>query len=135
MNRAMASVAAEALGRAPLFADLEPDELQLVADAMHERTFLPGDEVTVEGAPGDSFYVVERGEAAIVVGGQQVGTVMPGAYFGEIALITGSRRAATIRATTDLHCYCLTAPDFRTVVESNPTIALKLMFSTVDTLS
>jgi CRP-like cAMP-binding protein len=131
----MLGVAAEVLGRAPLFADLEPAELQLVADAMQERVFGPGDEVTVEGEPGDSFYVVERGQAAIIVRGQQVGTVMPGAYFGEIALITGSQRAATIRATTDLHCYCLTAVDFRTVVEGNPTIALKLMSSTVDTLS
>ena len=131
----MGSVATGALGRVPLFADLDADELQLVADAMQERTFRAGDTVTVEGEPGDTFYVVERGEAEIVVQGRRVGTVLPGAYFGEIALMTGSTRAATIRAATDLDCYCLTALDFRTVVETSPTIALKLMQSTVDTLS
>jgi cAMP-dependent protein kinase regulator len=131
----MARVAAEALSRVPLFADLDPDELHIVAGEMQERTFRAGDTVTVEGEPGDSFYVVESGEAEIIVGGQQVGTVLPGAYFGEIALMTGSGRAATIRAATDLACYCLTALDFRTVVESNPTIALKLLQSTVDTVS
>jgi CRP-like cAMP-binding protein len=128
-------VPAEVLSRVPLFADLDPEELSLVADALRERTFAPGEEVTVEGEPGDSFYVVTSGEAAIIVQGRQVGTVMPGDYFGEIALITGSPRAATIRPTTDLSCFCLTAFDFRTVVESNPTIALKLMSSTVETLS
>lgn len=128
-------MAIEALSRVPLFADLGDDELRLVADAMQERTFLAGETATVEGEPGDSFYVVERGEAEIIVQGQQVGTVVPGAYFGEIALMTGSGRAATVRAATDLYCYCLTALEFRTVVESNPTIALKLMQSTVDTLS
>jgi CRP-like cAMP-binding protein len=131
----MAGVATEALSRVPLFADLDAEELQLVADALQERTFRAGETVTVEGEPGDSFYVVERGEAEVIVRGQQVGTVTPGAYFGEIALMTGSERAATIRAATDLSCYCLTALDFRTVVEGNPTIALKLMQSTVDTPS
>jgi CRP-like cAMP-binding protein len=135
MNRAVAGVAAEALSRVPLFADLDTDELQLVADVMQERAFGAGDTVTVEGEPGDSFYVVERGEAEVIVRGEQVGKVLPGAYFGEIALMTGAGRAATIRAATELSCYCLTALDFRTVVESNPTIALKLMHSTVDTLS
>ncbi|PWU17925.1 MAG: hypothetical protein C5B48_15405 [Candidatus Rokuibacteriota bacterium] len=135
INPAMTGVAAGALSGVPLFADLDAGELQLVADAMQVRVFRAGDTVTVEGQPGDGFYVVERGEAEIIVQGQKVGTVVPGAYFGEIALMTGSGRAATIRATTDLECYCLTALDFRAVVEGNPTIALKLMTSTVDTLS
>lgn len=131
----MAGVTIDTLSRVPLFADLDPEELQLIADAMRERRFGPGETVTVEGEPGDSFYVVEAGEAEIIVQGQPQGTVGPGGYFGEIALLTGSGRAATIRATTDLHCYCLAALDFRTVVEGNPAIALKLMQSTVDTLS
>ena len=131
----MAGVTIDTLSRVPLFADLDPEELQLIADAMRERTFGSGETVTVEGEPGDSFYVVEAGEAEILVQGQPHGTVRPGGYFGEIALLTGSGRAATIKATTDLHCYCLAALDFRTVVEGNPAIALKLMQSTVDTLS
>jgi len=131
----MAGVTIDTLSRVPLFADLDPEELQLIADAMRERTFGPGETATVEGEPGDSFYVVEAGEAEILVQGQPQGSVRPGGYFGEIALLTGSGRAATIKATTDLHCYCLAALDFRTVVEGNPAIALKLMQSTVDTLS
>jgi CRP-like cAMP-binding protein len=131
----VAGVTIDTLSRVPLFADLDPEELQLIADAMRERTFGPAETVTVEGEPGDSFYVVEAGEAEVLVQGQPQGTVRPGGYFGEIALLTGSGRAATIKATTDLHCYCLAALDFRTVVEGNPAIALKLMQSTVDTLS
>ncbi len=131
----MAGAAVEALRRAPLLADLEPGELESLAGKMYERTFAAGENATVEGEPGDGFYVVESGGAAITVQGQPQGTLGPGDVFGEIALLTGSGRAATITATSDLHCYGLTPLDFRAVVEGNPTIAWKLMNSMVDTLS
>jgi CRP-like cAMP-binding protein len=135
MNPAVVGGALETLRRIPLLADLEPAELQALADRMHERTFRAGETATVEGEPGDGFYVVESGEAEITVQGRPVGTIAAGDVFGEIALLTGSGRAATITATSDLHCYGVAPLDFRDVVEGNPTIAWRLVQSMVHTLS
>lgn len=125
----------DTLRLAPLFADLDEEELQLLADSMHERSFDAGEVATVEGEPGDGFYVVESGEAEISVQGRPEGRIGPGGYFGEIALLTGAGRAATITATSELRCYSIAPLDFRTIVEGNPAIAMKLMQSMVDTLS
>lgn len=127
-------VAIDTLSRVPLFAELEPEELQLLADAMRERTFHAGEDVTVEGTPGDGFFVVDSGEAQVLVEGQPRGTVGAGDYFGEIALLMGSDRTATITASSDLRCYALTPLDFRTIVEGNPFIAMKVVQS-ADALS
>jgi Cyclic nucleotide-binding domain len=125
----------QTLRRSPLFSDLEAVELDALAEPMHERTFAPGETATVEGEPGDGFYVVESGEAVVTVRGQPQRTLRTGDVFGEIALLTGSGRAATIMATSELRCYWLAPLDFRAVVEANPGIAWKLVQSMVDTLS
>jgi CRP-like cAMP-binding protein len=135
MNPAVAGAAIETLMRIPLFEDLERDEIQLFADAMHERTFAAGETVTAEGDPADGFFLVESGEAAVTVAGEPRGTLVRGDYFGEVALMTGGERTATITATADLACYALSPLDFRTVVEANPTIAWKVFQSTAQTLS
>jgi CRP-like cAMP-binding protein len=118
-----------------MFVDLDESELQLLADSMWERTFLAGEVVTTEGEQPDGFFVVESGEADVTVQGQPSATVMAGDHFGEIALLMGSGRTATITATSDLHCYGLSPADFRVVVEGNPTIAWKVMQSMAERLS
>jgi CRP-like cAMP-binding protein len=63
------------------------------------------------------------------VNGQPQATMRAGDYFGEIALLTGSDRTATVTARTPLHCYALTPWDFRELVEGNPSIAWKVLQS------
>lgn len=126
---------ADALSRVPLFAELHGAELQAVADAMREGAFRAGEIVTAEGAAGDAFFVIETGEADVSVDGEARGTMVPGDYFGEIALLMGSERTATVAARTDLCCYTLTAADFRTLVEGNPSIAWGVMLSMASRLS
>ena len=92
---AVAKASAEMLKRVPLFAGLETRELKQIAESMHERRFAAGDTVTQEGAGGAGFFVVESGQAEVTVDGAPRGTVGPGDYFGEIALLTGSDRTAT----------------------------------------
>ncbi len=135
MNRPVADVPTDALMRAPLFAELDPTEIRLLAESMGRRTFLAGEIVTAEGEGADGFFVVESGEAEVTVEGRQRRRLAPGDFFGEIALLLGSERTATITATTDLECYWLRPSDFRTVVESNPAIALKLLHSMAERLS
>jgi CRP/FNR family transcriptional regulator len=95
--------------------------------SMRERRFKAGDTMTQEGAAGVGFFVVEEGQADVQVGGESKGTVGPGDYFGEIALINESPRTATLTASTDMVCYGMTPWDFRPLVESNSTIAWKLL--------
>ena len=126
-NCAVAGASADILKKVPLFGGLDNKELDQIARSMRERHFKAGDTVTQEGAGGVGFFVVESGEAEVNVGGQAKGTVGPGDYFGEIALINESPRTATLTARTDMLCYGMTPWDFRPLVESNSTIAWKLL--------
>jgi CRP-like cAMP-binding protein len=126
-NCAVAGASPEALRKVPLFADLDNNELEQIASSMRERRFSTGDTVTKEGQGGVGFFIVEEGEAEVSVGGQDRGVVGPGDYFGEIALINDSPRTATLTARTDMLCYGMTPWDFRPLVETNSTIAWKLL--------
>ncbi len=77
---------------------------------------------------------MESGEAEVTVDGAARGAIGPGDYFGEIALLTGSDRTATITATSDMLCHGMTPWEFRPLVESNSTIAWKLLTAMADKL-
>ena len=126
-NCAVAGAPTEMLKKVPLFAGLDNKELEQIASSMRQRRFKAGDTVTQEGAGGVGFFVVEAGEADVTIGGEARGSIGSGDYFGEIALINESPRTATITARTDLLCYGMTPWDFRPLVESNSTIAWKLL--------
>jgi CRP-like cAMP-binding protein len=119
----------ETLRRVPLFEELDSAELQTIAASMHEANVRAGATVTAEGGPGDGFFVIASGEAEVTVDGRPRATLAAGDHFGEIALLVGSSRTATVTATTDLRCYALTPSDFRTLVEASPSIAWKVMQS------
>jgi CRP-like cAMP-binding protein len=123
----MAKAPVELIKRVPLFADLDDRELREVAESMKERTFSAGESVTEEGKGGVGFFVIEDGKAKVSVGGQEVRTLGSGDYFGEIGLIADIDRTATITADSDLRCYGMTFWDFRPLVESNASIAWKLL--------
>jgi len=127
MLRRMATAPVELIKRVPLFADLDDRELRTIAASMKERTFDAGDTVTEEGKGGVGFVVIEDGSAKVSVGGKEVRTFGPGDYFGEVGLIADIDRTATITADTDLHCYGMTFWDFRPLVESNASIAWKML--------
>jgi CRP/FNR family transcriptional regulator, cyclic AMP receptor protein len=117
----------DVLQRVPLFADFDEDELKRLARSFKDRTFEAGHAVTSEGKGGAGFFVIETGEATISVRGEERGKYGPGDYFGEIALIDEGGRSATITADTELRCYGLTSWEFRPLVESNASIAWKLL--------
>jgi CRP/FNR family transcriptional regulator, cyclic AMP receptor protein len=133
-NSAVVRGSPQVLKNVPLFAELDDRELEQIAATMRERRFSAGDTVTQEGAGGVGFFVVEQGEAEVSVDGQPRGSIRAGDYFGEIALLTGSDRTATITARTDMVCWGMTPWDFRPLVESNATIAWKLLTAMAEKL-
>ena len=123
----MASAAVDLLGRVPLFQGLEKRELEDICRTVHERTFQPGETVATEGQGGVGFFVIQDGEAKVTIGGEEVRRLGPGDYFGEIALITEGARTATVTAESELRCYGLTPWEFRPLVQSNASIAWKIL--------
>ena len=127
MLLAMAEAPTELLKRVPLFSDLNDRELKQVAQSMKERTFDAGQTVTEEGKGGIGFFVIADGSAKVSIGGKEVRTFGPGDYFGEIGLVADMDRTATIVAESELRCFGMTSWDFRPLVESNASIAWKML--------
>jgi CRP-like cAMP-binding protein len=119
----------ETLRRVPLFEELDAAELESIAASMHEANVPAGATVTAEGGPGEGFFVILSGDAEVTIEGTSHASLSAGDYFGEIALLRGSSRTATVTARTDLRCYALTPWDFRALVEGAPSIAWKVMQS------
>lgn len=118
---------ATALQRVGLFADMDRRQAEQIARLLKERRFAKGETVILEGSGGAAVYMITRGEATVSHNGTAVTTLGPGDHFGEIALIDGGPRSATVTAATDLVCYGLTFWEFRPLVERNGTIAWKLL--------
>jgi CRP-like cAMP-binding protein len=123
----MAEAPVELLRRVPLFADFDKGDLERLARSFKDRTFEAGSAVAEEGRGGAGFFVIESGEGTVSVRGSEHGKVGPGDYFGEIALIDEGPRSATITADSDLRCYGITSWEFRPLVESNASMAWKLL--------
>jgi len=115
------------LQRVPLFADLTKQEVQQIARLFKERRFAEGETVIQEGSGGAAFFVIESGEATVLIGGKKRTTLKPDDFFGEIAMIDEGKRMATITADTELVCHGLTYWDFRPLVEANGVIGWKLL--------
>ena len=120
----------ELIKQVPLFSDLDKRELQGLASSMKERRFDPGNTIAVEGQTGVGFFIIEEGEATISVKGEELNTLGPGDYFGEVALIDDGARTATITAKSPLKCYGITSWEFKPLVEQNADLAWK-MFQTM----
>jgi CRP-like cAMP-binding protein len=128
----MAKPSTDLLRQIPLFSGLEDRDLESLSEEFNERHFPAGQAIALEGEGGLVFFVVEKGEAEVEVHGDPVGTLGPGASFGEIALIDRRPRTATVTAKTDLTCYSLPVFVFRPFVESRPQVAWKLLEAMAD---
>ena len=91
------------------------------------RPFAKGETVILEGSGGAAFFLIDSGEASVSSQGVDLAILGPGDYFGEIALIDGGPRMATVTAATDLVCYGLTFWEFRPLIERNGPIGWKLL--------
>ena len=90
----------DTLRAVPLFAGLPRDTLARLVGELEEIEVAAGDVIVEEGAPGDALYVVSDGTVEIRVGGDGLSALGPGEWFGEMALLTGDARSATVIAFT-----------------------------------
>jgi CRP-like cAMP-binding protein len=127
MPRSTLSLSADTLEQVPLLEELSKRERQQLAKALKERTFRSGQEIVVEGRTGVGFFIILEGKAAVTIGGKLVQALGPGDYFGEMALLDGGARTATITADGELRCATMTAWDFKSFVLGNPKVAWALL--------
>jgi CRP-like cAMP-binding protein len=117
-------VGGPALADVPLFAPLSADERsQLLAQA-HPVLYGARETVVRQGEPGRSMFVVRRGEAAVTLAGTEgeVARLRSGDVFGEMSLLTGEARTATVTAATDCDLLEIDVEGFRRVVLENPSV-------------
>ena len=121
----------ELLGRVPLFDGLSRALLGRVAALTEEITYNAGRVIVEKDTPGRAFYVIVDGMARVVKGqivtARREAELGPGDFFGELALLDGERRAATVIATTDLTTIRIERTDFRRLLREEPELALKLL--------
>ena len=120
------AVTADRLRAIPLFSTLSEDELVGTARLFEERDVAPGKCLTVEGASGYCFFVIEAGTAEVEQDGSLVNTLGAGDFFGEMAIMSGNRRSATVRAVSPLDLLVLFGTEFRVLERDLPSVARKL---------
>lgn len=110
-----------------LFKDLTPEEKLQLARGMRHTPFARGEVMTRQGAEAHWLYVLEEGVASVRVaeGGveKEVATINSPSFFGEMSLMTGEPRSATVIAVTDTECFRLEKSTFREILQERPALA------------
>src|SRR5829696_6074268 len=132
MERGAREEIVELLGRVPLFSELSPEELGRVAQVAIPRTYPPDTRVFHEGDPGDACYIVSKGSCRVTrqhSDGRVItlATLAPGAIFGELAMLDGERRSASVEATENTELLALPATDMRSLIRAHAEMAEKLV--------
>jgi putative ABC transport system ATP-binding protein len=109
----------EFLRAVDLFRALTPTQLTNVAEKMTPRHFATGDTIIREGEPGEEFFLISDGEVDVMRADHEVARLGRGDFFGEVALLSGEPRNATILATEPLDTFVLGKADFQSALETS----------------
>jgi CRP-like cAMP-binding protein len=125
------AVRCETLRQVSIFATLSDEERLTLAARLKPAPFASGEVITHQGATAHWLYVIERGEAAVYVATEEgerrrVATIAAGGFFGEMSLLTGAPRRATVVAATDMECFRLDKESFEGVLHARPALAAQL---------
>jgi hypothetical protein len=104
----------------PMFTFVARADLERIGRRMERLETQPGDTVVVEGESGDRFYVIDSGQFAVDVAGERAPTLEEGHHFGEIALLHGVLRTATITSVGNGVIWALDREDFLTAITGTP---------------
>jgi CRP/FNR family cyclic AMP-dependent transcriptional regulator len=117
------------LARSSLFAACSKRDLQKIARASDEVEVEAGKVLVEQGSAGREAFVILSGEATVKRNGRKVATLGPGAQFGELALLDGGPRTATVVAETPMQLLVLTQRELATVLDEVPGLSRKILAS------
>ena len=127
-GRAAARAWADALAEVPLFAHVSPRHIRKIAAKGTIVRSDAGSTIVGVGQAGDAFYVVLDGKGSVRRGrGRPPAPIGIGGYFGEMALLDGSPRSATVVAETDVACLRLSRNAFLDVVRKEPSVSVAIL--------
>jgi CRP-like cAMP-binding protein len=127
------TVGRSALERTPLFAGLDRGHLDDVLAVGRRVSFEPGQAIVERGDPGDAMYIVLGGAAEVDVGGR-FHRLERGDFFGEMAVLAGKPREATVKAVEPVEALRIAADDFQAFLAANPQVAVGMLMSLVERL-
>jgi CRP-like cAMP-binding protein len=107
----------------PLFAGLSKDDQKVVAQYADEVDVEPGTVLAQEGRLAYEFFAIKAGTAEVKLGAQHAAVLGPGDFFGEIGLLSGDRRVASVVASTSMSLVVLTGAQLRAVDSRMPGVA------------
>merc|ERR1711982_11750 len=115
--KTMASLS-KAIAKNVLFSHLDENERSDIFDAMFPVSAIPGEVIIQQGDEGDNFYIIDSGEVEVYVNGEKMVTIGEGGSFGELALIYGLPRAATVKASssTDVKLWGIDRDSYRRIL-------------------
>jgi CRP/FNR family transcriptional regulator, cyclic AMP receptor protein len=117
------------LAAVPMFSGCTRKELAVIGRASKEVSHRAGTVIAREGERGIGLFLILEGECSVSIGGKEKGRLGPGDFFGEIALLDGGPRTATVTAVTDVRLLGVTEWVFRGLIAEHPSIALKTLES------
>jgi CRP/FNR family cyclic AMP-dependent transcriptional regulator len=117
----------ERLAQVPIFSGCTKKELQALAREVRELQHPSGTVIAAEGAPGAGLFIIQQGQCDVSIGGRKVNRLGAGDFFGEMALLDGGPRTATVTATSDLTLFALTEWTFRGLLVEHPSIAIRTL--------
>jgi CRP/FNR family transcriptional regulator, cyclic AMP receptor protein len=117
----------ELLRKVELFDGFTTKELETVASMCKPAEFRDGDNVVTEGERSARLYVITEGTAEVRVHGERVDEIGPGDYFGEIAVIDGEPRAATVTATSPVSTLSLANFNVKALLRASPDMGFKML--------
>jgi CRP/FNR family cyclic AMP-dependent transcriptional regulator len=124
----------ELISKVPLFEHCSKRELGEIASLADEVALPAGRNLTSEGKRGLEFVVIVEGAAEVKRGGRVVNRLRAGDFLGEIALLTGRKRSATVTTTEDSRLLVLTTHAFRRLLRDVPSMQLKVLDALADRL-
>jgi CRP/FNR family cyclic AMP-dependent transcriptional regulator len=117
----------ESVRSVPLFRELSDRELGEVVQVAKHVEYPAGATIASEGEPGLGFHLILEGNAEVSVGGASRGVLGPGDYFGEISLLDGGPRSATVATTTPMRTLSIVSWDFGPLLDRHPAMTKKLL--------
>jgi CRP-like cAMP-binding protein len=120
------------LSAVSIFAGLKKADLTRLGRSITQREFKKGRAIVKQGDPATAFYIIMHGKVEVLVAGRgktpkKVKELGRQGFFGEMALIDGARRRATVRAMTDTDCLVLPRRAFLAELRANPRVAVAML--------
>lgn len=126
-DQAVAKKLEDVLQHVPMFRGLSRRQLKNVAGLCEVADFMADHSIVREGGPGDAFYVVLTGQAKVTSGKKTLVRMVPGDHFGEIAVLDGGERTATVTSETPMTLLILRRKNLMRALADDPELAHKMM--------